>query len=156
MIFATLGTHHDPFPRAIDAALTLAGDAELVVQHGHTEPVAAGPNVRFYQWLVPDEVNAFFREATLVITHAGVATVVGALRAGHHPIVIARRKRFGEHVDDHQMQIVSALTRVGLVTALPDDVGLLRPCSTPRRSGAIQTWPPAGLKMAVRSSVLGL
>jgi UDP-N-acetylglucosamine--N-acetylmuramyl-(pentapeptide) pyrophosphoryl-undecaprenol N-acetylglucosamine transferase len=155
LIFATLGTHHDPFPRAIDAALTLAGDAELVIQHGHTEPVAAGANVRFYQWLVPDEVNAFFREATLVIAHAGVATVVAALRAGHHPIVIPRRKRFGEHVDDHQMQIVVALTRVGLVTALPDDLGRLRPGSTPRRSGATPTWPPAGLKMAVRSSVLG-
>lgn len=156
MIFATLGTHHDPFPRAIDAALTLAGDAELVVQHGHTQPVTAGLNVRFYQWLAPDEVDAFFREATLVITHAGVATVVGALRAGHHPIVIARRKCFGEHVDDHQMQIVSALTKVGLVTALPDDVERLRPGSTPRRPGANPTWPPAGLKMAVRSTVLGL
>lgn len=156
MIFATLGTHHDPFPRAIDAALTLAGDAELVVQHGHTEPVGAGPNVRFYQWLVPDEVDALFREATLVITHAGVATVVGALRAGHHPIVIPRRKCFGEHVDDHQMQIVSELTRVGLVTALPDDLGGLRPGSTARRLGASPTWPPAGLKMAVRSSALGL
>jgi UDP-N-acetylglucosamine--N-acetylmuramyl-(pentapeptide) pyrophosphoryl-undecaprenol N-acetylglucosamine transferase len=156
LIFATLGTHHDPFPRAIDAALTLAGDAELVVKHGHTDPVAAGSNVRFHQWLLPDEVDAFFREATLVITHAGVATIVGALRAGHHPIVIPRRKCFGEHVDDHQMQIVSALTRVGLVTALPDHVGRLRPGSAPRRSAPSPTWPPAGLKMAVRSSVLGL
>jgi UDP-N-acetylglucosamine transferase subunit ALG13 len=156
LIFATLGTHHDPFPRAIDAALTLAGDAELVVQHGHTEPVAAGPNVRFYQWLLPDEVNAFFREATLVITHAGVATIVGALRAGHHPIVIPRRKRFGEHVDDHQLQIVSALTRVGLVTVLRDDVGRLPYASTPPPSASSSTWPPAGLKIAVRSSVLRL
>jgi UDP-N-acetylglucosamine--N-acetylmuramyl-(pentapeptide) pyrophosphoryl-undecaprenol N-acetylglucosamine transferase len=156
LIFATLGTHHDPLPRAIDAALTLAGDAELVVQHGHTDPVAAGSNVRFDQWLLPDEVDALFREATLVITHAGVATVVGALRAGHHPIVIARRKSFGEHVDDHQMQIVKALTRAGLVTALPDEVGRLRPGSTPRRLGASPTWPPPGLKMAVRRSVLGL
>ena len=57
----------------IDAALMLAGDAELVVQHGHTEPVAAGPNVRYYEWLRPDEVNVFFRDATVVITHAGVA-----------------------------------------------------------------------------------
>ena len=156
MIFATIGTHHDPFPRAIDAALMLAGDAELVVQHGHTEPVAAGDNVRFYQWLRPDEVNVFFRDATVVITHAGVATIVGALRAGHHPIVIPRRKSFGEHVDDHQMQIVKALTRAGLITLLADESGRLRPGSTPRRSGASPTWPPPGLKMAIRSSVLGL
>jgi UDP-N-acetylglucosamine transferase subunit ALG13 len=155
LIFATLGTHHDPFPRAVDAALAIAGDGELVVQHGHTEPVAAGANVRFYQWLVPDEVNEFFRVATLVITHAGVATLVGALRAGHHPIVIPRRKCFGEHVDDHQMQIVSALTRVGLVTALADDVGRLPPGATHRRSGASPMWPQPGLKMAIRSSVLG-
>jgi UDP-N-acetylglucosamine--N-acetylmuramyl-(pentapeptide) pyrophosphoryl-undecaprenol N-acetylglucosamine transferase len=155
LIFATLGTHHDPFPRAVDAALTLAGDAELVVQHGHTKPVPAGANVRFYQWLSPDEIDAFVREATLVITHAGVASVVGAVRAGHHPIVIARRKRLGEHVDDHQLQIVSVLARLGLITPLLDDVERPALGMMPQRSGARPGWPPPGLKAAVRSSVLG-
>jgi UDP-N-acetylglucosamine--N-acetylmuramyl-(pentapeptide) pyrophosphoryl-undecaprenol N-acetylglucosamine transferase len=155
LIFATLGTHHDPFLRAIDAALVVAGDAELVVQHGHTEPVPAGANVRFYRWLVPDEINAFLREATLVITHAGVASVVAALRAGHHPIVIARRRCFGEHVDDHQLQIVSAVAKLGLVTPFVEDVERAAPALTAHRRETRPTWPPPGLKATVRTSVFG-
>jgi UDP-N-acetylglucosamine transferase subunit ALG13 len=152
LIFATVGTHHQPFERFVRAALTLAGDAELVVQHGHTAPLPAGASVRWHQWLAPDEVDALMREAAIVITHAGVATVVDAVRAGHRPVVIPRRRHFGEHVDDHQLQIVSALAGLGIVTPLYNGIDLARdPLAGVRRA----TWPPAGLKAIVQSAVLG-
>jgi UDP-N-acetylglucosamine transferase subunit ALG13 len=94
------------------------------------------------------------REATIVITHAGVATIVDAVRAGHRPIVIPRRQHFHEHVDDHQLQIVSALAGLGVVTPLYNGIDLARDplAGVTRRA----TWPPAGLKAIVHSAVLGL
>ena len=47
LIFATVGTHHQPFDRFVRIALTLARDEQLVVQHGHTARVGAGPSVQY-------------------------------------------------------------------------------------------------------------
>jgi UDP-N-acetylglucosamine--N-acetylmuramyl-(pentapeptide) pyrophosphoryl-undecaprenol N-acetylglucosamine transferase len=153
LIFATLGTHHQPFERFVRTVLTLAGDRALVIQHGHTPRVPAGPSVRWHQWLTPDEVDALTRGAAIVITHAGVASIVDAVRAGHRPIVIPRRKHFGEHVDDHQLQIVSALAGLGVVTPLYNGIDLARdPLAVVTRR---PTWPPPGLKASVRDAVLG-
>jgi UDP-N-acetylglucosamine transferase subunit ALG13 len=101
LIFATVGTHHQPFERFLRAALALATGTELVVQYGHTPPLASASSVCWQQWFTPDEMAARMREASIVITHAGVASVVDALHAGHRPLVLARRDHLDEHVDDH-------------------------------------------------------
>jgi UDP-N-acetylglucosamine transferase subunit ALG13 len=150
LIFATLGTHHQPFDRFIRVALAIARDEQLVIQHGHTAPVPTGPSVQWHRWLAPDQMAALMRAADVVITHAGVATIVDALRAGHRPIVVPRRHHLGEHVDDHQLQIVGALEELGIVTRVHEGVaGAQDPAAT------VVAWPPPGLKAAVREAVLG-
>jgi UDP-N-acetylglucosamine transferase subunit ALG13 len=151
LIFATVGTHHQPFDRFIRIALALAGDAQLVVQHGHSGRVAAGPSVQWHRWLSPQEMTALMRAADVVVTHAGVASIVDAVRAGHRPIVVPRRQHLGEHVDDHQMQIVAALEDLGIVTRLHNAADAPPgPLDAP-----VAGWPPPGLKAAVRAAVLG-
>jgi UDP-N-acetylglucosamine transferase subunit ALG13 len=39
------------------------------------------------------------------------------MHAGRHPVLVARRRDSGEHVDDHQSLFAAALARRGLVTA---------------------------------------
>jgi UDP-N-acetylglucosamine transferase subunit ALG13 len=92
-------------------------------------------------------------EASLVITHAGVATIVDALRAGQRPLVMARRRHLGEHVDDHQLQIVEALAAMDLIVPAGD--GAVAPKVTSVRGGRAG-WPPPGLKEAVRRTALGV
>jgi UDP-N-acetylglucosamine transferase subunit ALG13 len=153
LIFATVGTHHQPFERFVQTALTLAAGTALVLQHGHTPRVASDPSVRWCQWLAPEEMDALMREAAVVITHAGVASIVDAVRVGHRPIVVPRRKHLGEHVDDHQLQIVSALAELSIVTPLYDGIDLSHDTLADATPGAM--WPPPGLKSAVRSAVIG-
>ena len=151
MIFATVGTHHQPFARFIRIALAIAGDTQLVIQHGHTPRTTAGPSVQWHRWLSPAEMTALMRAADVVVTHAGVASIVDAVRAGHRPIVVPRRHHLGEHVDDHQLQIVAALEELDMVTPLHGDVDRSRgTCAQGTRD-----WPPPGLKAAVRTAVLG-
>jgi len=150
LIFATVGTHHQPFDRFVRIALTLARDEQLVVQHGHTARVGAGPSVQWHRWLTPEEMSALTRAADVVVTHAGVASIVDAVRAGHRPIVVPRRRHLGEHVDDHQLQIVAALEEQGIVTQVRNAAVAARGPSV-----VVPAWPPPGLKAAVREAVLG-
>jgi UDP-N-acetylglucosamine transferase subunit ALG13 len=150
LIFATVGTHHQPFDRFVRVALALARNEQLVIQHGHTDRIPAGPWVQWHQWLAAEDMTALMRAADVVITHAGVATIVGAVRAGHRPIVVPRRRHLGEHVDDHQLQIVAALEERGIVTRVHEGVAAAQDPSAPGVA-----WPPPGLKAAVREAVLG-
>jgi UDP-N-acetylglucosamine transferase subunit ALG13 len=151
LIFATLGTHHQPFDRFVRVALAIAGDEQLVVQHGHTAPLPAGPSVQWHEWLSPEEMASLMRAADIVVTHAGVASIVDAVRTGHRPIVVPRRQHLGEHVDDHQLQIVRALEALGIVTRLHNAADAAPgPVDAP-----VAAWPPPGLKAAVREAVLG-
>ena len=116
MIFATVGTHAQPFSRFLDALTGLDGD--VVVQYGHNDPPAG---VREAVAFMPfDVLNAHMREADVVVTHAGVGSVLCAREAGHVPVVVPRLHRFGEHVDDHQLELVAALAGDGHVIAVTD------------------------------------
>ena len=54
--------------------------------------------------------------ADVVITHAGVGTILQLLDLGVFPLVAPRLAVHREHVDDHQMQIARELDRFGLAT----------------------------------------
>jgi UDP-N-acetylglucosamine transferase subunit ALG13 len=115
VIFVTVGTHHQPFERLLDALDAL--DDELVVQYGPGRPPAARRAEAFMPF---DEMLACFREADKVITHAGVGSIICARREGHVPIVVPRRHELGEHVDDHQAELSRALSERGGVIAVWD------------------------------------
>lgn len=116
-----LGTERYPFHRALrQVASALPAGVELLRQTGHT-PVAdaEGP---WQPWVPGDELAEAVAQADLVITHAGVGSVLSALRAGQHPVILPRRASLGEHVDDHQLQLAELLADRGLATvASPDD-----------------------------------
>jgi UDP-N-acetylglucosamine transferase subunit ALG13 len=106
VIFATLGTHHDPFPRLI-RALEALPSAALVVQHGHSgAPSGASRSVSFLPFA---EMIEHIRNADVVITHAGVGSILLCLRNGRKPLVVPRLHKHGEHVDDHQVELTRAL-----------------------------------------------
>lgn len=69
------------------------------------------------------EFERHAREADVVVTHAGVGTVVQLLEWGVRPVVLPRSAGRGEHVDDHQSQIATLLREHGLATvAAPPDL----------------------------------
>jgi hypothetical protein len=57
----------------------------------------------------------------------------------------------GEHVDEHQLQIVAALAAMGLVIPFRDDTALETTLAPARN--ARTRWPPPGLKAVVRDTV---
>jgi UDP-N-acetylglucosamine transferase subunit ALG13 len=115
MIFVTVGTNEARFDRLLAAVAALEVDEEIVIQHGHSSPLGP-PNAIFVDFLPFDEMTAGIRRARIVITHAGVGSVMVALANGKRPVVVPRRKSFGEAVDDHQLQLGRRFGAAGLVT----------------------------------------
>ena len=134
MTILTLGTHEQPFPRAVRIAASLARGEPLLVQHGSTPPDRDLPNVSWVELLGLDELTEAMREASLVVAHAGVGSIVLALRAGKRPVVIPRLAARGEHVDDHQVQIAKRLDERGLVVACMDEAGIEAAAERARQS----------------------
>jgi len=114
MIFVTVGTNEAPFDRLLEGVDALQLDERLVVQHG---PSSVRPrNAECHDFLAFDEIVDHMREARVVISHAGVGTVLVALANGKHPVVVPRLRQFGEAVDDHQLAFARRLHREGVLT----------------------------------------
>jgi UDP-N-acetylglucosamine transferase subunit ALG13 len=114
VIFASLGTHGQPFHRALDLLLELPASERVTAQVGITGCRHA-PNLTCYDYLGFDEMQECMRSASAVVSHAGVGTIVTALEFGHTPVVIPRLRALGEHVDDHQVELATVLDGRGLV-----------------------------------------
>jgi UDP-N-acetylglucosamine--N-acetylmuramyl-(pentapeptide) pyrophosphoryl-undecaprenol N-acetylglucosamine transferase len=121
LIFLLLGTEELPFGRAVDRALPLAVDEEMVVQHGHTPLRDGAEGVTWIQFMPYERVLELCREASAVVCHAGVGAIMTARSVGKTPLVIPRLARFGEAVDDHQLQISAEFAQRNLVVQLGED-----------------------------------
>lgn len=119
MIFVSVGTNEAPFDRLLRALSALPTDEQLVVQIGHSsaDAVPRGETVDFLPF---ETMGERIREARAFVTHAGVGSVMVALANGKRPIVLPRRKAFGEAVDDHQLQLGRRFSRAGLVTLVEE------------------------------------
>lgn len=121
MILVTTGTQL-PFPRLVAAMDRLApGLGERVV--AQVGPDAGEyTNLETHARLDPETFEALFREARLVVAHAGIGTVLAACRHGKPLILMPRRHSLGEHRNDHQMATAEALQgRAGLYLAREED-----------------------------------
>lgn len=122
----TIGSEQFPFERALVAVRdSLGDDVDVCWQTGNTPTVGLNLGGDLRDWWPGTELASKAGEADLVMTHAGVGSILMALRAGKCPVVIPRMHELGEHVDDHQSQLAGFLEQRGLVVvARPgDDLG---------------------------------
>ena len=111
VIFATCGSSHFRFDRMMKALATLP-IADLHIQHGPAEPPACA---RAYRYLSFESIVERIEAADVVVSHAGVGSILCAIRAGHTPVIFPRLRRYSETVDDHQAELAEALAIRGNV-----------------------------------------
>ena len=147
----TVGTHHDGFPRLLDAVAALPA-CDLVVQYGHGSPPQHAAIAKSFMGF--DEMLAHFDAADAVITHAGVGSILLAIRHGHVPVIMPRLRRYGEHVDDHQVDLARRLECEGRVLVAWEGSDLPRLLArTPPRTG-VSGAPHTGLHDVLRLELL--
>ena len=154
LIFVTVGTHGQAFSRMLRGVEQLPEQAEIVIQYGQGE---APSGVRHAAAFMPfGEMEEYFGTADLVVTHAGVGSILCARRAGHRPIVVPRYRELGEHVDDHQVELTRALSELGEVTPVwrNEEIAPAVAASSRRDRGALPSGGDGALQRAVRAALL--
>ncbi|HLS09865.1 PssE/Cps14G family polysaccharide biosynthesis glycosyltransferase [Lentibacillus sp.] len=123
MILVVLGTHELPFTRLLNEVERLKKEGiiqeDVVVQHGHTN--YESDNLTLKQFVSLKEMDLLYERARLIITHAGTGSIIMGLRKGKRVIACPRLAKYGEHNDDHQLQIVTALTGQGHILSWEEE-----------------------------------
>ena len=131
LMLVTVGTDHHTFGRLMDwlDGWLAAGGKDLVwplVQHGATRPPRpelAGPGGAVAH-LDYDELQKAMAEASIVVCHAGAATIMEARRFGRLPIIVARQAGLGEIVDGHQARFAQRIGAEGIALHCTSETGL--------------------------------
>ena len=91
---------------------------EVVMQIG-TVPYEP-QNAKYFRYASYQENLSYFQKASLVIGHGGAGTILNALRFQIPIVVVPRRHHYGEHVDDHQMELAQQLGGNELIKVIYD------------------------------------
>ena len=118
MILVSVGASHFPFDRLLQAVDGLPTGEPVVVQHGPSQVRPAG--ARCLPFAPLQTLAQLVQEARIVVTHAGVGSILLSLANGKRPYVVPRLRAFGETVDDHQLESARRLEQAGLVTLVED------------------------------------
>jgi UDP-N-acetylglucosamine transferase subunit ALG13 len=115
MIFVILGTHERPFYRLVEEIDRLCLQDKIkekvIVQLGFTDYNFKAKNVKAFKYLPQNEFEKYMKKAKILITHGGAGSIMSAVRLGKPVIAVPRREKFGEHADDHQLQIVKEMSK---------------------------------------------
>jgi len=148
MILVTVGTARQPFTRLLEAADALAASAEFsgesfLLQVGHA--ASSGFRARHCEqtdFFTRDQFSGCVADADVVVCHAGAGTLIEVIRAGKIPVAMARLQRYGEHVDDHQLELVAELAAVGRVIPVREVGDLAAAIREARRRNVDGSGPP--------------
>jgi UDP-N-acetylglucosamine--N-acetylmuramyl-(pentapeptide) pyrophosphoryl-undecaprenol N-acetylglucosamine transferase len=120
-VVVTLGTIAPyGFRRLVERLVAiLPPDVEVLWQTGSTD--VGGLGISGHERVPVDRLEAAMRAADAIVAHAGTGSALSAFEAGAVPLLVPRRQRFGEHVDDHQVITARALATRGLALQVEAD-----------------------------------
>lgn len=122
MIFITLGTQDKSFERLlikIDEMINKGIiNGEVVVQAGSTK--YKSENMNIFDYINMDEFNGYIENCDFMITHGGVGTIINGINHGKKVLAVARREKYGEHENDHQVEITKKFTDMGYIVGCID------------------------------------
>ena len=77
-------------------------------------------NYKYKEFLDRDEFAEIMSRCNKVITHGGTGAIVGAVKRGKKVIAVPRLAKYGEHVDDHQLQIIEQFTEMNFILGVKE------------------------------------
>ena len=122
MSLVTLGTQHQEFTRLLDYIEKSDLKGEIIVQAGYTK--YESKRMKIFDFISYDEMEKYIDKSDLVITHAGTGSIVMPLKKDKKVIACARLSKFGEHVDDHQVELVDVFYSEGYILKIDEDTSL--------------------------------
>ena len=122
MIFVTLGSQKFQFNRLLIELDKLVEEEkicnDIFAQIGYSD--YKPKNYEFKEFLDREQFAEIMDKCDSVITHGGTGAIVGAVKRDKKVIAVPRLAKFGEHVDDHQLQIIDQFTNMNFIVGVKD------------------------------------
>lgn len=122
MIFVTVGSQKFQFNRLLIEIDRLVEKGkiteEVFAQTGYSDYEPR--NYEYKNFLDRDEFSDIMSKCDKVITHGGTGAIIGAAKNEKKIIAVPRLVKFGEHVDDHQLQITEQFKKMKFAEAVKE------------------------------------
>lgn len=120
MILVLLGTQNNSFHRLLEEIQLNIDNGnikeDVIVQKGYTK--FESKDMKTFTQIPADELEKLIDNANLVITHGGVGSIITAVKKNKKVIAVARLKKYKEHVNDHQLDIIKTFNEAGYIIGL--------------------------------------
>ena len=122
MILVTLGTQDKSFKRLLDTIQKEIDNGNIkdkvIVQAGCTK--YESKDMEIFDLIDRDKFSDLIKECDLLITHGGVGSILTGLKNNKKVIAAPRLKEYGEHTNNHQLEIIEKFSDSGLILPLYD------------------------------------
>lgn len=130
MIFVTVGSRNYPFDRLFRKLDELYENGtlndEMFAQIGTS--VYKPKHYVYRDFITPEEFEQRISAADIVVSHGASGSIMKALNAGKKVIAVTRLAKYGEHINDHQIQNNEAFCKNGYVLMADLELNNLGEC----------------------------
>ncbi len=125
-IFIVVGTQ-EPFDRMIKIIDLWAGKNNKHTFFAQISKALYKPiTLPFTDFISPELFDEHFNKADLIISHAGMGTIISALTIGKPIIVMPRLASNHEHRNDHQLATARSFEKLDYVKAVYNEAELIQ------------------------------
>ncbi|MEP3248185.1 MAG: glycosyltransferase [Sneathiella sp.] len=164
MIFLTVGTQlpYERLIRAVDLwcenhrEVSVFAQTATLIQDGYIPQ-----HMEHQAFMEPDLYKQKLEQSDLIISHAGMGSIITALTVGKPIVIMPRKASLNEHRNDHQLATAEQFqSRKGIHIAsdekeLPDILDHLVNQSSDIQTGSANSFANQDLIDAVRNFILG-
>lgn len=122
MIFITLGSQKFQFDRLLKKVDQLVEEGviaeEIFAQIGASTYMPK--HYKYVNYMDREKFASIMDSCDKVITHGGTGVIIGAVKKGKKVIAVPRLAAYGEHVDDHQLQLLHQFDELGIICSCYD------------------------------------
>lgn len=119
MIFITLGSQKFQFDRLLKKVDELIASGiikeQVIAQIGASTYLPK--KYEYTKFMDRDKFAETMDACSVVITHGGTGVIIGAVKKGKKVIAVPRLAKYGEHVDDHQLQLLKQFDDLKIIMA---------------------------------------
>ena len=123
MVLITVGTQKQEFNRMFELVRKSKElkKEELIVQRGYTK-CNNSKRIKAFDFIPLEQMEEYISKADIIISHGGVGTIFSAIKRGKKVIAIPRLEKYGEHINDHQIEICEELEKEGYILYYKDGI----------------------------------
>lgn len=122
MTLVLLGTQNNSFHRLLEEVQKNIDNGnikdEVIVQKGYTKFESS--DMKIYDQVSAEKMKELVKQADLIITHGGVGSIITAIEQGKKVIAVPRLKKYKEHVNDHQLDIINSFNDAGYIIGIQE------------------------------------